>query len=500
MKPNNKIDVVVVGGGHAGVEAANILSKLGLIVGLVSMDKKGIGRMSCNPAIGGVAKGQLVRELDLLGGVMGRFADLSGLQHKMLNKSKGRSVWSPRAQVDKRAYESFCSSLVFNLKNIVIVEGEVVSIDIVNNKTVGVSLRDGTHISAQSVIVTCGTFLSGTIHIGERKIPAGRMGESRSDGITENLVSFGFRKMRLKTGTPPRALRSSIDWSKTAEEFGDKNPTPFSHFTKKFNPKNEPCHTTRTCRLSHEIIEQNIDRSPMYSGEILATGPRYCPSVEDKIIRFSKQDSHLLFLEPEWFQSDQIYINGFSTSLPEDVQLDSLRQISAFKNIELLRPGYAIEYDCFPPSQLKASLEAKDVGGLFFAGQINGTSGYEEAAAQGIISGINSAAYIGNSEPLVMKRSEGYIGVLIDDLITKDTQEPYRMFTSRAEYRLMLRYSNVDSRLFHLAKKHFLLSDDEQATILKKTKLRIAFFDTLNESLPKEALESLGLKQKFYLL
>ena len=496
MKHDNKIDVVVVGAGHAGVEAANIISKLGLVVGLVSMDKKGIGRMSCNPAIGGVAKGQLVRELDLLGGVMGRLADLSGLQHKMLNKSKGRSVWSPRAQVDKRAYESFCSGLIFNLKNVIIIEGEVVSIDIVNNITKGVYLRGGTHISAQSVIVTCGTFLSGTIHIGERKVPAGRMGESRSEGITENLVSFGFRKMRLKTGTPPRALRSSIDWSKTTEEFGDKNPTPFSHFTKKFNPRNEPCHTTRTCLSSHEIIKQNIDRSPMYSGEILATGPRYCPSVEDKIIRFSKQDSHLLFLEPEWFQSDQIYINGFSTSLPEDVQLDSLRQIPAFKNIELLRPGYAIEYDCFPPSQLKASLEAKDVGGLFFAGQINGTSGYEEAAAQGIISGINSAAHIRDSDPLIVKRSEGYIGVLVDDLITKDTQEPYRMFTSRAEYRLMLRYSNVDSRLFRLAKKHFLLSDDDQATILKKTELRRAFFDTLNESVPRRALAPFGLKQK----
>ena len=496
MKHDNKVDVVVVGAGHAGVEAANIISKLGLVVGLVSMDKKGIGRMSCNPAIGGVAKGQLVRELDLLGGVMGRLADLSGLQHKMLNKSKGRSVWSPRAQVDKRAYESFCSGLIFNLKNVIVIEGEVVSIDIVNNKTKGVYLRGGTHISAQSVIVTCGTFLSGTIHIGERKVPAGRMGESRSEGITENLVSFGFRKMRLKTGTPPRALRSSIDWSKTTEEFGDKNPTPFSHFTKKFNPKNEPCHTTRTCLSSHEIIKQNIDRSPMYSGEILATGPRYCPSVEDKIIRFSKQDSHLLFLEPEWFQSDQIYINGFSTSLPEDVQLDSLRQIPAFKNIELLRPGYAIEYDCFPPSQLKASLEAKDVGGLFFAGQINGTSGYEEAAAQGTISGINSAAYIRDSDPLIVKRSEGYIGVLVDDLITKDTQEPYRMFTSRAEYRLMLRYSNVDSRLFRLAKKHFLLSDDDQATILKKTELRRAFFDTLNESVPRSALAPFGLKQK----
>ena len=495
MKHNN-IDVVVVGGGHAGVEAANILSKLGLIVGLVSMDKKGLGRMSCNPAIGGVAKGQLVREVDLLGGLMAKIADLSGLQHKMLNKSKGRSVWSPRAQVDKRKYESLCSQLIFNSKNIIIIEGEVVSIGIVKNKITGVNLRDGTKILSRSVIVTCGTFLSGIIHIGDRKAPAGRMGEVRSEGITENLVSFGFRTMRLKTGTPPRALKSSIRWSKTTEEFGDKKPAPFSHFTEKFNPTNEPCHTVRTNQSSHSVIEDNLDRSPMYSGEILATGPRYCPSIEDKIVRFSKQDSHLLFLEPEWFKSDQIYINGYSTSLPEEVQLESLRKIPAFKNVELLRPGYAIEYDCFPPSQLKASLESKEVSGLFFAGQINGTSGYEEAAAQGIVSGINSAAYINGSEPLVVKRSEGYIGVLIDDLITKDTQEPYRMFTSRAEYRLMLRYSNVDSRLFPLAKKYFLLSKKEEETILNRLQLKNVVFNTIKESLPSEVLKPFNLKQK----
>ena len=495
MKHNN-VDVVVVGGGHAGVEAANILSKLGLVVGLVSMDKKGLGRMSCNPAIGGVAKGQLVREVDLLGGLMAKIADLSGLQHKMLNKSKGRSVWSPRAQVDKRKYESLCSRLIFNSKNIIVIEGEVVSIGIVKNKITGVNLRDGTKILSRSVIVTCGTFLSGIIHIGDRKAPAGRMGEVRSEGITENLVSFGFRTMRLKTGTPPRALKSSIRWSKTTEEFGDKKPAPFSHFTEKFNPINEPCHTVRTNQSSHNVIEDNLDRSPMYSGEILATGPRYCPSIEDKIVRFSKQDSHLLFLEPEWFKSDQIYINGYSTSLPEEVQLESLRKIPAFKNVELLRPGYAIEYDCFPPSQLKASLESKEVSGLFFAGQINGTSGYEEAAAQGIVSGINSAAYINGSEPLVVKRSEGYIGVLIDDLITKDTQEPYRMFTSRAEYRLMLRYSNVDSRLFPLAKKYFLLSKKEEETILNRLQLKNAVFNTIKESLPSEVLKSFNLKQK----
>ena len=496
MKHKNNFDVVVVGAGHAGVEAANIISNLNLFVGLISMDKGGIGRMSCNPAIGGVAKGQLVREIDVLGGIMGRTADVSGLQYKLLNRSKGRSVWSPRAQIDKRLYEKIISTNILKKRGIDFIRGEVVSIDIKNGVVGGVFLRSGAYLKTCSVVVTCGTFLSGIIHIGDRKIPAGRMGETRSEGITENLASYGFKTLRLKTGTPPRALKSSICWEKTVVEFGDKNPAPFSHFTGSFSPKNEPCHTVRTTSLCHEIIQKNINLSPMYSGEINATGPRYCPSIEDKISRFSRQESHLLFLEPEWFNSDQIYINGYSTSLPEEVQLNSLRKIPAFKKIEFLRPGYAIEYDCVSPSQLKSSLETKEVGGLFFAGQINGTSGYEEAAAQGLVAGVNAVAQVKQKEPLIIKRSEGYIGVLIDDLITKDTVEPYRMFTSRAEYRLMLRYSNADERLVQLAQKHGLLSKQEISTIQNRLNLKREIINTTKKSITKEGVSLFNLKQK----
>ncbi|MBE77197.1 MAG: tRNA uridine-5-carboxymethylaminomethyl(34) synthesis enzyme MnmG [Candidatus Marinimicrobia bacterium] len=494
MKHSNKYDLIVVGGGHAGVEAAQIASKSGLLVCLVSMDKKAIGRMSCNPAIGGIAKGQLVREVDMLGGIMGLVADSSGLQYKMLNKSKGRSVWSPRAQVDKRVYENLVCRYVFGLKNLVVIEGEVVSLQIKNNIVFGANLRDGSSLSSRAVILTCGTFLSGLIHIGDRKISAGRMGEAPSTGITDFLSSLGFRTMRLKTGTPPRVLRKSINWDKTDEELGDENPVPFSLFTTNFSPKNEPCHTVRTNSHTHEIIQQNIGKSPMFNGEITAAGPRYCPSFEDKVNRFSDQPSHLLFLEPEWFLSDQIYINGFSTSLPEEVQMSSLKKIPAFKNIQFLRPGYAIEYDCISPSQLKSTLESKNIGGLFFAGQINGTSGYEEASSQGIVAGINSVSYIKGKKNLVIKRSEGYIGVLIDDLITKDTNEPYRMFTSRAEYRMMLRYSNVDTRYAHHAKKHKLLSDEKTNTLKKRSALRNKIKNIISGSISKDDANSFGLK------
>ena len=496
MKQVKKTDVVVVGGGHAGIEAANIISKLGKKTILVTMDLSAVGRMSCNPAIGGVAKGQMVREVDMLGGLMGRAADASGLQYKLLNKSKGRSVWSPRAQVDKRVYEKTISNYILNQKNIFFLEGEVVSINTENNRVVSVVLRGGHKIKTKAIIVTCGTFLSGTIHIGERKIPAGRMGEARSEGITENLASLGFKTMRLKTGTPPRALRSSINWSLLEEEFGDKHPVPFSHFTKSFNPANLACHTIRTNNKCHNEIDKNIHRSPMYSGEIGATGPRYCPSIEDKVKRFSKQPSHLLFLEPEWHNSDQIYINGFSTSLPEHIQHKSLRCLPGFENIEFLRPGYAIEYDCFFPSQLKATLETKELSGLFFAGQINGTSGYEEAASQGIIAGINSVKMITNNEGLVLKRSEGYVGVLIDDLITKDTDEPYRMFTSRAEYRMMLRYSNTDERLCEIAKEHSLLNRAELSFVYERIKTKDNIRKIASQSFSNDDIKKLELKQK----
>jgi tRNA uridine 5-carboxymethylaminomethyl modification enzyme len=488
-------DLIVVGGGHAGVEAANISSKIGCKTAIVTMDKNSIGRMSCNPAIGGVAKGQIVREIDILGGLMARAADYSGLQFKTLNKSKGRSVWSPRAQTDKRVYERYVSSKVLQNKKIEVVVGEVVSLVINKGSVGGVVLRSGEKLFCKSVVITCGTFLSGVIHVGDRKILAGRMGESSSIGITEHLNSIGLKTMKLKTGTPPRALKSSIDWEKTSIDFGDENPVPFSFFTKNFKPKNEPCHTVRTNENVHDIIKNNAHLSPMYSGEITGVGPRYCPSIEDKVQRFSHHPTHLLFLEPEWENSDQIYINGFSTSLPEEIQLNSLRNIEAFKRIEFLRPGYAIEYDCIVPSQLKLTLESKEVSGLFFAGQINGTSGYEEAAAQGLVAGVNGANYVLNREPLRIKRSGGYIGVLIDDLITKDTEEPYRMFTSRAEYRMMLRYSNAETRLYESAKKHCLLYAGEKAVIDKRYKDRDNIKKLTKKSIKSDYLETFSIKQ-----
>ena len=496
MKQLKNTDVVVVGGGHAGVEATNIISKLGKKNILVTMDLSAIGRMSCNPAIGGVAKGQMVREIDMMGGLMGQAADASGLQYKLLNKSKGRSVWSPRAQVDKRIYEKIISNHILHQKNTKLIEGEVVSINTEKNKVVSVVLRGGHKIKTKALIITCGTFLSGTIHIGDRKIPAGRMGEARSEGITENLVALGFKTMRLKTGTPPRVLRSSINWAQLKEEYGDEDPVPFSHFTDNFKPNNDACHTIRTNDQCHNEIKKNLHRSPMYSGEIEAVGPRYCPSIEDKVKRFSEQPSHLLFLEPEWKNSDQIYINGFSTSLPEDIQYKSLKLLPGFEKIEFLRPGYAIEYDCFFPSQLKATLETKDVSGLFFAGQINGTSGYEEAASQGLLAGINSVKMINNDEGVVIKRSEGYIGVLVDDLITKDTDEPYRMFTSRAEYRMMLRYSNTDERFYCIAKKHNLLSATELSLVCDRIKTKDKLRQLTRESFSINDIKKLDLKQK----
>ena len=457
---SNLFDVVVVGGGHAGVEAALASARLCVKTALISQDRHAIARMSCNPAIGGLAKGQIVREIDVLGGIVGLAADASGLQFKLLNRSKGRSVWSPRAQTDKRMYENYVLQLVEASTNLTLIEGEVIDFIDNGNDISGVFLRNNEQIFCDSVIITCGTFLNGIIHIGNRKITAGRMGEQNSVGITEALVKRGFKAGRLKTGTPPRLFKETVAWNKLDTVVGDKDPVPFSYRTKNFNPPNVPCHVAKTNSACHDIIFNDIDRSPLFSGDIFGEGPRYCPSIEDKIHRFAHHNSHTLFLEPEWRDSDQIYLNGFASSLPEDVQIKALHQIPGLEEVEFLRPGYAIEYDFFPPAQLKATLESKFLNGLYFAGQVNGTSGYEEASGQGLVAGINAAKYILNHKQLTLGRDEAYIGVLIDDLITKDTMEPYRMFTSRAEHRLLLRYSNADQRLAEKAKRYGLINDE----------------------------------------
>ena len=457
-RTQNKYDLVVVGGGHAGIEAALIAHKRGVKTLLVSMDKKSVGRTSCNPAVGGLAKGQMVKEVDVLGGIMGFFADLSTLQSKTLNKSKGRSVWSPRSQIDKKLYEKIAQKYIKE-QGLDVLEGEVVSLNIKKDSICGVFLKDGSEVLCSAAVLTCGTFLNGLIHIGSEQINAGRYGEKRAEGVTENLNSLGLKNGRLKTGTPPRIKRSSVNWKKGEAGYGDEKPSPLSYRTNNFSPKDEPCFSFRTNKNTHNIILDNLSSSAMYSGEKMATGPRYCPSIEDKVYKFNQNPSHVLQLEPEWTMSEQIYVNGFSTSLEEKIQLKSLKTVSGLEDVEFIRPGYAIEYDFFYPSQLKNTLESKAISGLFMAGQINGTSGYEEASSQGIIAGINASCFILDENPLILKRDDAYIGVLIDDLILKDTNEPYRMFTSRAEYRLQLRSSNADQRLLKKTKEYNLLDE-----------------------------------------
>ena len=480
-RTQNEYDLVVVGGGHAGIEASLIAHKRGIKTILVSMDKNSVGRTSCNPAVGGLAKGQMVKEVDVLGGIMGFFADLSTLQSKTLNKSKGRSVWSPRAQIDKNLYEKIAQEYI-KKQSLSVLEGEVVSLDIKNNSVSGVFLKDGSKIMCSSVILTCGTFLNGLIHIGSKQINAGRYGEKGAEGITENLNSLGLRSGRLKTGTPPRIKRSSVDWKMGDAGYGDKTPSPLSYRTENFNPKDEPCFSFRTNENTHEIIMNNLSSSAMYSGKDMATGPRYCPSIEDKVYKFNQNPSHVLQLEPEWSKSEQIYVNGFSTSLEEKIQLNSLKTVKGLEKVEFIRPGYAIEYDFFYPSQLKNTLESKAVSGLFMAGQINGTSGYEEASSQGIMAGINASCFVLKEDPLVLKRNDAYIGVLIDDLILKDTNEPYRMFTSRAEYRLQLRSSNADQRLLKISKKYRLLDDKTLDSLSEKIEKTVGVVNYLKEN------------------
>ena len=445
---NNIYDVIVVGAGHAGSEAAAAAANMGSSTLLITMNLQNIAQMSCNPAMGGIAKGQIVREIDALGGYSGIVSDTSAIQFKMLNKSKGPAMWSPRVQSDRMRFAEDWRMMLENTPNLDFYQDMVSGLIIKNNKVEGVITSLGIEIKAKSVVLTNGTFLNGLIHIGDKNFGGGRAGERAVTGITEQLVQLGFDSGRMKTGTPPRVDGRSLDYSKMIVQPGDEVPEKFS-----FSDATKPLKVQRDCYMTytspevHNLLREGFDRSPMFNGRIQSTGPRYCPSIEDKINRFSDKDRHQLFIEPEGWNTVEVYVNGFSTSLPEDVQFKALRSVEGFENVKFFRPGYAIEYDYFPPTQLKHTLETKLVDGLYFAGQINGTTGYEEAASQGLMSGINAALKVQERDEFILKRSEAYIGVLVDDLITKGTEEPYRMFTSRAEYRTLLRQDNADFRL-----------------------------------------------------
>ncbi|MCT4700236.1 tRNA uridine-5-carboxymethylaminomethyl(34) synthesis enzyme MnmG [Tenacibaculum haliotis] len=466
---NTTYDVIVVGGGHAGSEAAAASANMGAHTLLITMNLQNIAQMSCNPAMGGIAKGQIVREIDALGGYSAIVTDKTAIQFKMLNKSKGPAMWSPRAQSDRMQFAECWRNMLEKTDNLDFYQDSVNGLIFDENKIVGVKTALGLEIKAKTVIITAGTFLNGLIHIGEKTFGGGRAGEGASTGITEDLVAKGFESGRMKTGTPPRVDARSLDFSKMTEQPGDENPEKFSYLPNiKKLTEQRSCYLTHTNTKVHDILRAGFDRSPMFNGRIKSTGPRYCPSVEDKIDRFADKDRHQVFVEPEGWNTVEIYVNGFSTSMPEDVQDEAIRHIPGFKNVKFLRFGYAIEYDFFQPTQLKHSLETKLIENLFFAGQINGTTGYEEAAAQGLMAGVNAALKTQNKEPFILKRSEAYIGVLIDDLITKGTEEPYRMFTSRAEYRTLLRQDNADLRLTPIGHKLGLASDERLERVLEK--------------------------------